>query len=124
MFEISVRSSFSGAHRLKGYKGKCESLHGHNWDVEAFVAAKKLDAGGLLMDFKDLKKKLNEVLDTLDHRDLNGVTIFKKENPSAENIAKYIYERLKKALKGSSQKVLLRRVSVWETKDSRATYFV
>jgi len=123
MFEISVRASFSGAHRLKGYKGKCESLHGHNWDVEAFVAAKKLDAGGLSMDFKDLKKKLNDVLETLDHRDLNGIIFFKKENPSAENIAKYIYENLKKSLKDSSRKVSLIRVSVWETKDSRATYY-
>jgi len=123
MFEISVKSSFSGAHRLKGYKGKCESLHGHNWDVEAFIGTKKLDTGGLSMDFKDLKKKLNEVLDTLDHRDLNGIVFFKKENPSAENIAKYIYEHLEKALKDIPQKVSLKRVSVWETKDSRATYY-
>jgi 6-pyruvoyltetrahydropterin/6-carboxytetrahydropterin synthase len=123
MFEISVKSSFSGAHRLKGYKGKCESLHGHNWDVEAFIGTKKLDAGGLSMDFKDLKKKLNEALETLDHRDLNGIAFFKRSNPSAENIAKYIYDYLKKALKGSPRKVSLRKVSVWETKESRATYF-
>lgn len=123
MFEISVKLSFSGAHRLKGYKGKCESLHGHNWDVEAFVAAKKLDAGGLSMDFKILKKILNDVLDTLDHRDLNGVAFFKKSNPSAENIARYIYVNLKKALKGDKQKVSLKRVNVWETKDSCAAYF-
>lgn len=123
MFEISVRASFSGAHRLKGYKGKCESLHGHNWDVEAFIGTKKLDAGGLSMDFKDLKKKLNEALETLDHRDLNGIAFFKRSNPSAENIAKYIYDHLKKSLKGNPRKVTLRKVSVWETKDSRATYF-
>ncbi len=121
MFEISVKSSFSGAHRLKGYRGKCEALHGHNWDVEAFVAAKKLDANGLSMDFKVLKKKLNDLLNTLDHRDLNGVVFFKKSNPSAENIARYIYISLKKALKG--EKASLRRVSVWETRDSRATYY-
>lgn len=123
MFEISVKSSFSGAHRLKGYHGKCESLHGHNWDVEAFVASKRLDAGGLSMDFKTLKKKLKDILDGLDHRDLNGIAFFKKSNPSAENIAKYIYVNLKKALKGCPQKVSLKRVSVWETRDSRATYF-
>lgn len=123
MFEVSVKATFSGAHRLKGYRGKCESLHGHNWDVEAFVASKKLDAGGLSMDFKTLRKKLNDVLEELDHRDLNGLAFFKKSNPSAENIAKYIYINLKKALKDGPQKVSLKRVSVWETKDSRATYF-
>ena len=121
MFEVSVRASFSGAHRLKGYRGKCESLHGHNWDVEVFVAAKKLDAGGLSIDFRVLKNKLNVVLDSLDHRDLNGIDFFKKTNPSAENIAKYIYANFKRALKG--QKVSLRRVSVWETRDSCATYY-
>jgi 6-pyruvoyltetrahydropterin/6-carboxytetrahydropterin synthase len=121
MFEVSVRSSFSGAHRLKGYRGKCEALHGHNWDVEAFASAKKLDAGGLSIDFKVLRNKLNGILDTLDHRDLNGVVFFKKSNPSAENIARYIYISLKKALKG--ERVSLRRVSVRETRDSRATYY-
>lgn len=121
MFEVSVKESFSGAHRLRGYRGKCESLHGHNWDVEVFVAAKKLDHGGLSIDFKVLKNKLNGVLVSLDHCDLNGVAFFKKVNPSAENIAKYIYVNLKKALKG--EKVSLRRVSVWETRDSCATYY-
>jgi len=123
MFETSVKSSFSGAHRLKGYKGKCEALHGHNWDVEAFVASKGLNAEGLSIDFRVLKKILNDVLAALDHRDLNDVTFFKKRNPSAENIAEYIYMNLKKALKGCGQKFSLRRVSVWETKDSCATYY-
>jgi len=121
MFEVSVKAGFSGAHRLKGYRGKCESLHGHNWDVEVFVATKKLDHGGLSIDFKVLKNKLNGILASLDHRDLNGIDFFKKANPSAENIAKYIYVNLKRALKG--EKVSLRRVSVWETRDSRATYY-
>jgi len=121
MFEVSVKGSFSGAHRLKGYRGKCESLHGHNWDIEVFAATKKLDKGGLSIDFRTLKKRMNEILETLDHRDLNGIAFFKKSNPSAENISKYIYDNLKKALK--KDKVLLRRVSVWETKDSCATYY-
>jgi 6-pyruvoyltetrahydropterin/6-carboxytetrahydropterin synthase len=123
MFEISVRSGFSGAHRLKGYKGKCESLHGHNWDVEVFVTSKKLDSGGLTIDFKDLKKKLGAVLEILDHRDLNGIAFFRKENPSAENIAKYIYKNLKQSLNGGGPKVSIKKVSVWETKDSCASYF-
>lgn len=121
MFEISVKSGFSGAHRLKGYRGKCESIHGHNWDVEAFAASGKLNPEGLTVDFKVLKNKLNDVLAGLDHRDLNEIGYFKKSNPSAENIAKYIYDNLKKALKG--EKVSLARVSVRETRDSCATYY-
>ncbi len=121
MFEVSVKGSFSGAHRLKGYRGKCEGIHGHNWDVEAFAASDGLNAEGLSIDFTILKKKLNEILAVFDHRDLNALAFFKKANPSAENIARYIYINLSKSLK--SKKVSLRRVSVWETKDSCATYF-
>ncbi len=117
----AMPESVSGAHRLRGHRGKCEALDGHNWDGEVFVATKKLDHGGLSIDFKVLKNKLNGVLVSLDHRDLNAVAFFKKVNPSAENIAKYIFVNLKKALKGG--KVSLRRVSVWETRDSCATYY-
>ncbi len=121
MFEASVKASFSGAHRLKGYRGKCENIHGHNWDVEVFIGAETLDKQGISIDFRLLRRKLKDILAALDHRDLNKVAFFKRDNPSAENIAKYIYIKLKKSvgLKG----VFLRRVSVWETKDSCATYF-
>lgn len=121
MFEVSVRSSFSGAHRLRGYRGKCEELHGHNWDIEVFVATNRLGKTGLALDFKLLKQKLNGVLTELDHCDLNKLPYFKKANPSAENIAKYIYIDLKKSLKIKGVK--LNRVRVWETRDSCATYF-
>lgn len=120
MFEVCVRSSFSGAHRLRGYRGKCEELHGHNWDVEVFVVAKKLNGIGLALDFKLLRQKLNDVLAGLDHCDLNKLSIFKRSNASAENIARYIYINLKKSLRIKGVK--LNRVSVWETKDSCATY--
>jgi 6-pyruvoyltetrahydropterin/6-carboxytetrahydropterin synthase len=121
MFEVSVRACFSGAHRLKGYRGKCENIHGHNWDVEVFIGAETLDKQGISMDFRILKRKLKGALAALDHRDLNKVRFFRKNNPSAENIAKYIYTKLKKPV--SSKDVHLKRVSVWETKDSCATYF-
>ena len=121
MFEVSVRSSFSGAHRLRGYRGKCEELHGHNWDVEVCVGTDKLSKTGLALDFKLLKKKLDDVLARLDHCDLNKLVYFKNINPSAENIARYIYINLNKSLKIKGVK--LTRVSVWETKDSCATYF-
>lgn len=121
MFEISVKAGFSGAHRLKGYRGKCENIHGHNWEVEAFVGADKLDRQGISMDFRFLKRKLKAVLDVLDHRDLNKTAFFRKNNPSAENIAKYVYTKLKETI--NSKGISLRRVSVWETKDSCAVYF-
>lgn len=121
MFEASVRASFSGAHRLKGYRGKCENIHGHNWEVEVCVGADKLDSQGISIDFKLLRHRLSGVLDALDHRDLNKVAFFKKNNPSAENIARYIYMNLKKSV--NSKGVSLRRVNVWETKDSCAVYF-
>lgn len=121
MYELSVRSSFSGAHRLKGYHGKCEGLHGHNWSVEVCVGAKKLDRIGIALDFKSLKQKLSGVLAELDHRDLNKLAFFKKANPSAENIAKYVYVNLKKSLK--TKGIKLNCVRVWETQDSCATYF-
>lgn len=121
MFEVSVRSSFSGAHRLKGYRGKCEDLHGHNWDVEVFVGAEKLNSQGISIDFRLLKQKLKKVLLTLDHKDLNKSAFFKRANPSAENIAEYIYKRLKGSIR--LKDAYLRRVNVWETKDSCATYF-
>jgi 6-pyruvoyltetrahydropterin/6-carboxytetrahydropterin synthase len=121
MFEVSVRESFSGAHRLKGYRGKCENIHGHNWDVEVSIGTEGLDRQGISIDFRSLRRKLKHVLAALDHRDLNKLAFFRKNNPSAENIARYIYIKLKGAvgLKGAC----LRRVSVWETKDSRAVYF-
>lgn len=121
MFEASVKASFSGAHRLKGYRGKCENLHGHNWEVEVFVGTETLDKQGISMDFRLLRHKLKDILSVLDHRDLNKAAFFKKNNPSAENIAKYIYVNMKKSI--NSKSVFLKRVSVWETKDSCATYF-
>ncbi len=120
MFEVSVRSSFSGAHRLRGYRGKCEELHGHNWDVEVCIGTSKLDETGIALDFKLLKQKLSDVLAEFDHCDLNKLHYFKKANPSAENIAKYIYTNLKKSLKIKGIKLV--RVSVWETEDSCATF--
>lgn len=120
MYEIKVPGDFSGAHRLRGYQGKCERLHGHNWKVEAVVESDSLNKIGIVVDFKFLKSKLKNVLKALDHAYLNEVVFFKKNNPSAENIARYIYDCLKKSLK--SQKVNLKSVSVWETETSCATY--
>ena len=116
MYEIKVKSNFSAAHNLKDYKGKCERLHGHNWIVEAVFAYEVLDKSGLAMDFKDAKETLGVVLEKLDHAYLNDLTALGGINPTSENIAKSIYDDLKKKIKE------LKSVSVWENDSSCATY--
>ncbi len=116
MYEIEVFLSFSAAHKLRGYKGKCENVHGHNWKVGVKVASDKLSKIGIVRDFKDVKKTLKDVLQELDHKDLNSVAYFKKANPTSENLTKYIYEKLRK------KRLPVSSVSVWEADDSKATY--
>ena len=122
MYELTVESAFSAAHRLRNYQGKCENLHGHNWRVEVTIASNQLDNKGMVIDFRKIKEKLGKVLDKLDHTYLNELSEFKKINPTSENIASYIYSRLKKLITG--KKITVKKVSVWETKDSSATYRV
>jgi len=121
MYEISVHSYFSGAHRLRYLHGKCEELHGHNWKVEATVASPRLGKEGVVIDFGILKQKVEKVLKSLDHSFLNDLPYFSGIEPSSENIAKYIFDRLKSELKG--QPGMLRSVAAWESEASRATYF-
>ena len=120
MYQIKVIRDFSGAHFLREYKGKCESLHGHNWKVEVIAESKELDSLGMVLDFGELKKLIDKVLDDLDHKLLNELESFKDCNPSSENIAHYIYCRIKDKLSGSPVK--LDQVRVWETDSSCATY--
>jgi 6-pyruvoyltetrahydropterin/6-carboxytetrahydropterin synthase len=116
MYSVKVEANFSSAHNLRGYKGKCESLHGHNWRIEVEVRSSKLDKTGMVMDFTLLKSRLNSVLDKLDHSYLNDIPYFARVNPTSENIARYIYERLKISVPR------LARVTVWENVQSAATY--
>ena len=117
MYKLKVESSFSSAHNLRGYKGKCEDLHGHNWKVELEAGSSKLDKVGMVLDFKFLKEELNFVLNKLDHKYLNRVPYFKRVNPTSENIAKYIYDSLK------SKIPQIISVTVWESDKARATYY-
>jgi len=117
MYEIKVKDEFSGAHRLRNYKGKCESLHGHNWKVEVAVLSKTLDKSGMVMDFKDLKSFLKTALNIFDHKYLNDIPYFKKKNPTSENIAEFIYTKLKSRIK---KKI---RVSISETTSSCASFW-
>jgi 6-pyruvoyltetrahydropterin/6-carboxytetrahydropterin synthase len=119
MYELMVRDSFAAAHSLRDYKGKCEHTHGHNYIVEAFFKSKKLGPDGLAVDFTVLKDDLKKVLDRLDHKHLNeDVVFFKKNNTSAENIARYIYAALKKTVK----KAKVTKVCIYESENAMAAY--
>ncbi len=121
MYELTIISDFAAAHNLRFYEGECERLHGHNWKVEATVAGRKLDRIGLAMDFKALKRILEDILERLDHKYLNEIIPFDRENPSSENIARYIFNQFKKGIKGKGIKVA--RVRVWESDNAAATYY-
>ncbi|MFH1014493.1 MAG: 6-carboxytetrahydropterin synthase QueD [Nitrospirota bacterium] len=121
MFELMVDTTFAAAHRLRGYKGKCEQMHGHNWKVQAHVVAEKLNDIDIAIDFHDLKELLNEVIAPLDHSFLNDIFPFTEKNPSSENIAKWIYDSLNKKL--SDEHVQVSAVTVWESETAAATYY-
>ena len=124
MYDLKVLSSFSSAHALRGYNGKCENIHGHNWHVELIVSSDVLNEIGLVIDFKLLKKYLNEVMETLDHKFINETVFFKEVNPSAENIARYIYEEFERKMKVNEIfNIAVKRVDVYETDSSMASYY-
>jgi 6-pyruvoyltetrahydropterin/6-carboxytetrahydropterin synthase len=120
MYEVAVYTYFSAAHNLRGYQGKCEELHGHNWKVSVQIGAEKLDQLGMVVDFKELKEELNKIIQKLDHKYLNNVPPFDRLNPSSENIAHYIFQELKKAI--NSERIKVIKVSVWESENSKAIY--
>ena len=121
MFEISVMMDFSAAHNLRQYHGKCENLHGHNWQVEAILVAEILNAGEMVMDFSIAKKLLKQVLGYFDHSYINKTKYFKKVNPTSENIAKFIFDQLGSKVK--RYKCTVKRINVWETPRSKASYY-
>jgi 6-pyruvoyltetrahydropterin/6-carboxytetrahydropterin synthase len=122
MFEVSVDAAFAAAHSLRGYQGKCEDLHGHNYRVRLVVSGKELDKIGLLQDFTVLKRVLRGIVDKLDHKHLNELPPFDTINPSAENLARFIHEETAKQLAGQLGQASLRSVTVWETETAAATY--
>jgi len=118
-YKIIVEASFSAAHQLRGYKGKCENLHGHNWKIQAVFSKNKLNETGLVLDFNEAKKFLEKILNGLDHKNLNQISFFKKNNPTSELIAKFIFDKLKRL---AGNKADLEKVCVWETPASCASY--
>jgi 6-pyruvoyltetrahydropterin/6-carboxytetrahydropterin synthase len=120
MFEISVDYTFAAGHALRGYKGKCENVHGHNYKVRVVVAGEKLNHIGLLMDFVDLRAAIKGMVENWDHRFLNDLPPFDKLNPSAENMAQVFCEGIDSEV--SKQGLQVRSVTVWETDTTSATY--
>ncbi|MEW6118001.1 MAG: 6-carboxytetrahydropterin synthase QueD [Nitrospirota bacterium] len=122
MYELMIETGFASAHQLRGYKGKCENLHGHNWRVQVYVTAERLNELDIAIDFHDLKAQTNEIIAQLDHTCLNNVFPFTEKNPSSENIARWIFESLRKRLTGYSN-VSVSAVTVWESESASATYY-
>lgn len=121
-FEISASAHFDAAHLLRDYEGPCARMHGHSFRVEAALAGSRLGSSQLLVDFNDLKRLLEEVIEPFDHRCLNEVPPFTEQSPTSENIARFIYESLASLLTSLPDGVRLAWVSVSESPDTRVVY--
>jgi 6-pyruvoyltetrahydropterin/6-carboxytetrahydropterin synthase len=123
MYEVTVEDSFAAGHYLRNYKGKCENPHGHNYKVRVTLRGNELDRAGLLLDFRDLKEVMKQVIDRLDHQMLNDIEPFIQLNPSAENIARYFYDEANRRLKSVTDgRVRVGDVTIWETDTTTARY--
>jgi len=122
MFEITVEESFPAAHVLRGYRGKCEYVHGHNYRVRMSLEAAELDAAGLVVDFAEVRRVLRDLVGPFDHRLLNEVPPFDTLNPTAENMARYFFEELSRRLAAHAPRVRVAEVRVWETEGATAAY--
>ena len=120
MFKLVVKKEFSSAHILHGHPGDCKRMHGHNWLVEAEVQGNNINEIGMVIDFKDIKNNLKTIIAKLDHQFLNDLEPFIKDNPTAENISKYIYKELSKNINTDSIKVS--EIKLWETNKSAVIY--
>ena len=123
MFEIFVEETFAAGHALRGYRGKCENPHGHNYRLRITLQGPELDSTGLLYDFVHLKQVIHTVMDGVDHKFLNDQAPFDVLNPSAENIAKYFYDEVSRQISASPNGAAITRVDIWETDTSRASYW-
>ncbi len=119
MFVLTVKGGFCGSHYLREYKGKCERLHGHNWDVECRIEGETLTPEGYLIDFTLVKSQLKETLRRFDHNHLNEIEPFDQINPTSENLARVIYEELADKFPPNCR---LLDITVWETQGQGATY--
>ena len=120
MYEITIITQFSAAHQLRNLKSKCEQLHGHNWKIEVSLTGDQLNEAGLLMDFRDVRVATDKILNELDHSFLNDIPGFKNKNPSSENIAAYIFEKLSDEL--NTGHIRVAKVTAWESDFANASY--
>ncbi len=121
MYEVTVKTGFSAAHQLRLYDGKYENLHGHNWSAQVTVEADELDAMGVGIDFVKLKQMVEEILGKLDYQNINEIPPFDEQNPSAENIARWLFLKLKEQV--SSNTIRVKRVEICEMEGCGASYF-
>ncbi len=124
MFEGCIEKTFAAGHSLRNYRGKCENVHGHNYRVQVTAAGPELNSIGLLLDFVELKKHVNEIVDRLDHQFINDLEPFTVLNPSAENMAKYFWDELSRTnfTSPGQAPVGIAEVVIWETDTSIARY--
>ncbi len=122
MFQITVDETFAAGHALRGYRGKCENPHGHNYKIRVHVEGAELDDIGLLIDFKDVKGAMRAIIAKLDHQYLNDLDPFRTLNPSAENMARYFYQEMKAGLAQHAGRVRVSAVTVYETDTTAAVY--
>ena len=121
MYEVNVKAGFSAAHQLRLYDGKYENLHGHNWSAQVTVEADELDAMGVGIDFVKLKQMVEEILNKLDYQNINEIPPFDELNPSAENIARWLFLKLKDQV--GCQTTRVKRVEICEMEGCGASYF-
>ena len=121
IFELYIQTHFSAAHALKGYQGNCAKIHGHNWIIDVFVKCEKLNNIGIGVDFREVKQAVKGVLNSLDHTDLSVHPAFVHENPTSENISRYIYKELSKEI--NSDTVKISKIKVSETPGAGSYYW-
>lgn len=111
-FVLKTILDFASAHSLNGYDGDCARLHGHNWKIEVEIIGYKLNEIGMIIDFKKIKKYTKEVISELDHSYLNDHPYFTDKNPTAENIAKFIFQNIQSKIENKQVKIY--KLTVWE----------
>ena len=122
MYELKIVTRFAAAHQLTMVGSKCENMHGHNWKIEVYLKGRRLDKGGVLMDFGEIKAHVADIMELLDHRYLNELVHFTDNQPSSENIAFFIAGELRKRI--DQPGIQVSRVAAWESDDACATYVI
>ena len=120
MFIISVERHFLASHQLVLPDGSKEPVHEHDWVVTVDVGSEKLNNMGVVMDFKTLQAMIDKIIAGFSNMALESIGYFQQNNTSAENVAKYIYEKLRIGL---PEGVRLQNVRVVEEPGCSATYY-